>query len=100
MNEKKCVRIANVNIFFGICSFANSWLINAIVVFHLYGGSNDLWKFSKRMDRIVTIVYLHHTAEKRILEHRKLQHIAYDHDDPLHALKVLGLNLGKDVKSP
>ncbi|XP_055308678.1 sorting nexin-13 isoform X2 [Sitodiplosis mosellana] len=41
----------------------------------------------------VTIVYLHHTGEKHILEHRKSQNLAFDQDDPLHALKALGLNL-------
>lgn len=47
--------------------------------------------------RIVTIVYLHYTGEKRMLEHRNSQHIAYDQDDSQQAIKALGLNLGKSV---
>lgn len=45
----------------------------------------------------MTVVYLHYTGEKQILEHRNAQHIAYDQDDPLQAIKALGLNLGKSV---
>lgn len=55
-------------------------------------------EFFHHLFRIVAIIYLHHTGEKRILEHRKSQHIAYDQDDPLQALKALGLNLGKAVE--
>lgn len=50
----------------------------------------------RKRDRAVTIVYLHHTGEKNILEHRKLQNLAFDQDDSLHAIKALGLNLGKN----
>lgn len=55
-------------------------------------------EFFHRLFRIVAIIYLHHTHEKQILEHRKSQHVAYDQDDPLQALKALGLNLGKTVE--
>ncbi|XP_031625971.1 sorting nexin-13 isoform X2 [Contarinia nasturtii] len=44
---------------------------------------------------IVTIVYLHHKGEKNILDRRKTQHLAFDQDDPLQAIKALGLNLEK-----
>lgn len=67
----------------------------------VYGGFycakfNGLSKIASIIYRSVTIVYLHYTGEKQILEHRKSQHIAYDHDDPLQAMKALGLNLGKN----
>lgn len=48
--------------------------------------------------RIATVVYLHHTGANRILEQRKSQRFAYDPDDPLQPIKVLGLNLGKRVR--
>lgn len=54
---------------------------------------NILWNFSF-IYRTVTIVYLHHSGEKNILDRRKSQQLTFDQDDPLQAIKALGLNLG------
>lgn len=55
---------------------------------------HDLFEKKKIFFRALMIVYLHHTGEKDILEHRKSRNLSYNQDDPLHALKALGLNLG------